>query len=257
MGYGALITNSRGQQTVYGGEKAYLYWGKKTVTCTAGQEGTFALFNIPSGASPMIFIKQSNTAYDTGGVIDTRIWTYYSSNKLRIKWVNKHPWAQFGSKNKVKTFTLTVYVFVTANYVSLPSYGMWIKNDNGEIAFHTGRPQLDIKKTYALNQSKASGNVGQNKLSRYGAESYDIAICPVVKGCQTWFYSRFGDFGDIDLLTWSVTAVGRQMDWNHYAELVHDGYKPDHYYKNWWATTVYAPIISSSYYDQFSSLGNM
>lgn len=234
--FGAKISNAQGSTIIGDGERSFLYWGKKSVTLPAATNyetaSTFVnLFNIPSFVPVTIF-----SASGGGGalvILDAST----SINRARCL-------SNDGE-------TIEIYVFVSANYVPKPSFGMVIIEQPSYIKWHSGRPAISYKdvrietnNANALNQISVTykpavqvgGIYGSTMTISTPSGSYDGYV-------WQFFATTSGGFKHGMKANRVISSTGGYFNGEYYAYNTND--IPVTYF-----------TIDASYYDQFSNLPN-
>lgn len=180
MTYGIDLRTSNGKRMVWGREEVYLYWGKVEINY-GGNEGkkNYSLFNIPMSWSPLVFSRIiSNSIPNIIAGRSDGIHIVDSNGRLHVK-------SNFeGNRGSRK---IAYYVFVPAKHIPLPKYGLLIKNDAGNICFHSGRKALNIRDLLKKTNINANGTPE--------TYSYNVAAQTTLTGAARIPISPYQSFG--------------------------------------------------------------
>lgn len=235
--FGAKILNAAGSTIIGDGERAFLYWGKKTVYLSASTNwGTasslVSLFNIPVSV-PLTLFAVSNSASGNGSLVQ---------------------FEQSGSTHQARCIsnascTIEIYVFVDSNFVPRPSYGMEIFYSSGVTKWHSGRPAISYKNvrietnnSNALNPIVVTYKPAVQVGGIYGSTMISSSQNSGYDGYVWHFYaSTSGGFRHGMIATRVIGSSGGFFDGEYYAYNTND--LPVTYF-----------TIDASYYDQFTNL---
>ncbi|UKA03861.1 hypothetical protein [Photobacterium damselae] len=146
-----------------------------------GNEGKkiHSLFNIPINWSPLVFSR----------ILSNSIPNIVAGKSDGIHMVNKnerlHVESNFEGNSGSRK--ISYYVFVPAKHIPLPKYGLIVKNDIGNICFHSGRRALNVKDLLKKT------NIGASGVST--TYSYNVAAQTTLTGAARIPISPYQSFG--------------------------------------------------------------
>lgn len=250
MTYGIQFKNASGQNILNAKEIPVLYWGKQTHSLTANQLKKTPLFQLPDNIPVIIYSFTKLPAADTpkGNVA---IWQESVGGKRHITLANTSS-DRFG---KAISATVTIYVFVPAEAIPLPTYGA-VVYDNNRVQFHTGRPPQSIKGF--IDTTYSAGSSEQSISGKLAAMATVIGINYFTQNTTPGYLQWTGALTHTTAYQLSTTTATTSVALATTSQVRQDGVSRcaaasvtrDGNFK------VTIPYIDCTHYDQFPSLGN-
>ena len=222
MSYGFSIKNNGGREVVYGNEISYGYWGRFSLSKSANTDTTSTIVNIPSSYEALVFVHSS---------VDPSSTEYYvnviqNSNNIQVR------------VNTTTNITLTMYVFVKANYLPIGEYGLLLFNSSGVVTFNSSRPLMKFKSITTVSSPSQSLSVDEPVAALCVDVERRLVYIAGINTTLIYYYSVVGTSNKVSSCGRVVGSVSNYPSGGAVTNLVR------------------VPYISTSYYNQFSSLGN-